>query len=200
MKPTVSLSLIALAALAVGTTGLTGCGKTVERVDQNTVIDLSGNWNDVDSKLVAEEMIADSLKRPWADDFKAKKNKTPTIKVGRVIVRTDGDVINTEIFTNDLIREYINSGKVDVVASSADTEQTRAERAEQDKNASEKTRKESFQEVGADYLLTGVINVQDDQEGDEKIKFYSIDLKLVDIQTQELAWPGNEKIKKYVKR
>lgn len=200
MKPTVSLSLIALAALAVGTTGLTGCGKTVERVDQNTVIDLSGNWNDVDSKLVAEEMIADSLKRPWADDFRAKKNKTPTIKVGRVIVRTDGDVINTEIFTNDLIREYINSGKVDVVASSADTEQTRAERAEQDKNASEATRKESFQEQGCDFLLTGSIGVQNDQEGGKQVKFYSVDLKLTDIQSQRQVWIGNKKLKKFVKR
>jgi penicillin-binding protein activator len=200
MKPTVSFSLIALAALAVGTTGLTGCGKTVERVDQNSVIDLSGNWNDVDSKLVAEEMIADSLKRPWADDFKAKKNKTPTVKVGRVIVRTDGDVINTEIFTNDLVREYINSGKVDVVASSADTDQTRAERADQDKNASEATRKESFQEQGCDFLLTGSIGVQNDQDGGQQVKFYSVDLKLTDIQSQRQVWIGNKKLKKFIKR
>jgi PBP1b-binding outer membrane lipoprotein LpoB len=200
MKPTVSLSLIALAALAVGTTGLTGCGKTVERVDQNTVIDLSGNWNDVDSKLVAEEMIADSLKRPWADDFRAKKNKTPTIKVGRVIVRTDGDVINTEIFTNDLLRAFINSGKVEAVGGGNDAEQIRQERSEQDKNASEATRKESFQETGADFLLTGSINVADDQEGGDKVKFYSVDLKLVDITSAKQVWLGNHKIKKFVER
>lgn len=194
------LSLVVLATLAVGGATLAGCGKTVERVDSNTVIDLSGNWNDVDSKQVAEAMIADSLKRPWADDFRAKKNKTPTVKVGRVVVRTDGDVINTEIFTNDLIREYINSGKVDVVASSADTEQTRAERADQDKNATEDTRKEAFQEQGADFLLTGTIGVQNDQEGGKSVKFYSVDLKLTDIQSQRQVWIGNKKIKKFVER
>jgi hypothetical protein len=195
-----TLPLIALSALIVGGVALTGCGKTVERVDQNTVIDLSGNWNDVDSKQTAEAMISDSLKRPWADDFRAKKNKNPTVKVGRVVVRTNGDVINTEIFTNDLVREYINSGKVDVVASSADTEQTRAERAEQDKNASEATRKEGFQEQGCDFLLTGSIGVQDDQEGGKQVKFYSVDLKLTDVTTQRQVWIGNKKLKKFVSR
>lgn len=194
------LSLVVLAACAIGGTTLAGCGKTVERVSQDTVIDLSGNWNDVDSKQVAEAMIADSLKRPWADDFRAKKSKTPTVKVGRVVVRTDGDVINTEIFTNDLIREYINSGKVDVVASNADTEQTRAERTDQDKNATEDTRKEAFQEQGADFLLTGTIGVQNDQEGGKSVKFYSVDLKLTDIQSQRQVWIGNKKIKKFVER
>lgn len=194
------LSLVVLAACAIGGTTLAGCGKTVERVSQDTVIDLSGNWNDVDSKQVAEAMIADSLKRPWADDFRTKKSKTPTVKVGRVVVRTDGDVINTEIFTNDLIREYINSGKVDVVASNADTEQTRAERTDQDKNATEDTRKEAFQEQGADFLLTGTIGVQNDQEGGKSVKFYSVDLKLTDIQSQRQVWIGNKKIKKFVER
>lgn len=192
-------SLLAIIALAAPVL-ITGCGKTVERLDPNTDVNLSGDWNDQDSKQTAEVMITDSLKRPWADDFKAKKNRTPTIKVGRVIVRTNGEVINTEIFTNDLIREYINSGKVDVVASSADTEQTRAERAEQDKNASEATRKESFQEQGCDFLLTGSIGVQDDQEGSKKIKFYSVDLKLTDVQSQKQVWIGNKKIKKLVER
>ena len=195
-----TLPLILLAALGTGSVVLTGCGKTVERVDQNTVIDLSGNWNDVDSKQTAEAMIAGAFKNPWADNFRAKSGKNPTVKVGRVIVRTDGDVINTEIFTNDLLREFINSGKVDVVASNADTEQTRAERADQDKNASEATRKESFQEQGADFLLTGTIGVQNDQEGGKQVKFYSVDLKLTDVQSQRIVWTDTKKIKKFVVR
>jgi penicillin-binding protein activator len=200
IRALVSPSVIALLALVPATALLTGCGKTVERVDSNTVKDLSGNWNDVDSKQVAEAMIADSLSRPWADTFRDKNKKNPTVKVGRVVVRTDGDVINTEIFTNDLTREFINSGKVDVVAANSETDQTRAERADQDKNASETTRKESFQEQGADFLLTGTIGVQNDQEGSEQVKFYSVDLKLTDVQSQRQIWIGNKKIKKFVSR
>lgn len=194
------LALVLLAALAAPTFVVTGCGKTVERVDQNTVIDLSGDWNDVDSTQTAQAMIADSLSKPWADNFRAKKNQDPTVKVGRVTVRTNGDVVNTDIFTNDLVRAFINSGKVAVVASNSDTEQTRAERADQDKNASEATRKESFQEQGCDFLLTGTIGVQDDQDGGKKVKFYSVDLTLTDIQSQRKVWIGNKKIKKFVER
>lgn len=198
MKPT--LLLLALACGTLGITALAGCGKTVDREDPTTVIDLSGNWNDVDSQQVAEAMIAKSMLSPWADNFIAAHKKNPTVKVGRVVVRTDGDVINTEIFTNDLVRAFINSGKVDVVASSGDTDQTRAERADQDKNASEATRKESFQEQGCDFLLTGTIGSQNDQEGGKQVKFYSIDLSLTDIQSQKKVWMDNKKIKKFIKR
>ena len=200
MPRTSPIALVLLAALAVPTVLVTGCGKTVERVDQNTVIDLSGDWNDVDSTQTAQAMIADSLTNPWADNFRAKKNQDPTVKVGRVTVRTNGDVVNTDIFTNDLVRAFINSGKVAVVASNSETEQTRAERADQDKNASEATRKESFQEQGCDFLLTGTIGVQDDQDGGKKVKFYSVDLTLTDIQSQRKVWIGNKKIKKFVNR
>ena len=200
MPRTSPIALVLLAALAVPTVLVTGCGKTVERVDQNTVIDLSGDWNDVDSTQTAQAMIADSLTNPWADNFRTKKNQDPTVKVGRVTVRTNGDVVNTDIFTNDLVRAFINSGKVAVVASNSETEQTRAERADQDKNASEATRKESFQEQGCDFLLTGTIGVQDDQDGGKKVKFYSVDLTLTDVQSQRKVWIGNKKIKKFVNR
>ena len=198
-RPT-PLALVLLAALAIPTLVVAGCGKTVQRVDQNTVIDLSGDWNDVDSTQTAQAMIADSLTNPWADNFRAKNNQDPTVKVGRVTMRTNGDVVNTDIFTNDLVRAFINSGKVAVVASNSETEQTRAERADQDKNASEATRKESFQEQGCDFLLTGTIGVQDDQDGGKKVKFYSVDLTLTDIQSQRKVWIGNKKIKKFVER
>ena len=198
MKPT--LLLLALACGSLGITALAGCGKTVDREDPTTVIDLSGNWNDIDSQQTAEAMIAKSMLSPWADNFIAAHKKNPTVKVGRVVVRTDGEVINTEIFTNDLVRAFINSGKVAVVASNSETDQARAERADQDKNASEATRKESFQEQGCDFLLTGTIGVQDDQDGGKKVKFYSVDLKLTDIQSQRMVWTDNKKIKKFVER
>ncbi|HEX8547671.1 MAG TPA: hypothetical protein VF691_11960, partial [Cytophagaceae bacterium] len=45
---------------------LTNCAKrTVTRVSPDQQIDLSGNWNDTDSKLVAEEMTRDMMARTW---------------------------------------------------------------------------------------------------------------------------------------
>jgi hypothetical protein len=40
---------------------LAGCGTQVERVDVKEVHDLSGAWNDTDSRLVSEEMIEDMV-------------------------------------------------------------------------------------------------------------------------------------------
>ncbi|MCX7911109.1 MAG: penicillin-binding protein activator LpoB, partial [Endomicrobia bacterium] len=42
---------------------------TVTRIDVSEQIDLSGEWNDTDSQLVAAEMIKDALARPWIDEF-----------------------------------------------------------------------------------------------------------------------------------
>jgi len=49
-----------------------GCaGPKVKRTEVDETIDLSGRWNDTDSRLVAEEMIQDCLSRPWLKQFKA---------------------------------------------------------------------------------------------------------------------------------
>ena len=48
---------------------IAGCASTptVERKEVDTTIDLSGRWNDTDSRLVSEEMIQDCLNRPWLE-------------------------------------------------------------------------------------------------------------------------------------
>ncbi|MFM2397140.1 MAG: hypothetical protein RLZZ144_390, partial [Pseudomonadota bacterium] len=48
-----------VAVVAFGT--LSGCATEVKRVGVEQVKDLSGNWNDTDSRLVSEEMIRDSM-------------------------------------------------------------------------------------------------------------------------------------------
>ena len=58
--------------LFAGLAFLVGCssgGKKVSRIDSNSVTDLSGSWNDTDSRLVSEEMIKDCLGRPWYDNM-----------------------------------------------------------------------------------------------------------------------------------
>ncbi|MDA3961156.1 MAG: penicillin-binding protein activator LpoB [Planctomycetota bacterium] len=182
---------------------LAGCGgQTIDRVDPNTTIDLVPEWNDVDSRQVAEEMIADSLTRPWANEFMAKHDKKPIVRLApdEVRVRTNGDVINKDIFLNDIRRAFINSGKVTVVSSRDESSATRAELAEQQEYATDETKHQQRQEFGADYILHGTINVQDQEEGRRSIKFYSVDLWLTDVQTRVQVWAGNKKIKKDVTR
>ena len=76
----------------------------------------------------------------WSGIYSPKVNRTPVVKIGRIKPVTNGDVINTDIFANDLVRALVNSGKARAVASTSETDQAREERKEQDIHASEATR------------------------------------------------------------
>ena len=97
---------------------LQGCGggAKVTRVDPNTTIDLSGRWNDADSRLVSDEMIADLLGKPWLVQFTQKKSKNPAIICGSIRNKSM-EHIAAGAFVKDIERAMVNSGSVTVVAS-----------------------------------------------------------------------------------
>lgn len=193
----------AVLTAAVASVGvlLAACSSSpsVERVSAKKAVDVSGRWNDTDSRLVAEEMIQDCLARPWYTRARAKTGNPPVVVVGEVSNQSS-EHIPVGTFVEDLQRALINSDKVSFVASSAERASVRNERAEQDSNASEATRKARGQEIGADYILSGTINSIVDKEGGEAVVFYQTNLKLLDVETNMIVWNGQNKIKKIVKR
>ncbi|PCJ87696.1 MAG: penicillin-binding protein activator LpoB [Thiotrichaceae bacterium] len=178
---------------------LAACNPTVTRVDSDSVTDLSGKWNDTDSRLVAQEMIQDVLSRGWLSKFNRKSGKTPTVIVGTVR-NLSHEHINTRTFIADMERELINSGEVDFVASAQDRKEIRQEVKEQDLNASEATRKSMGQEIGADFMLQGSINTIVDAVSGEQARFYQIDLALIELGTNRKVWVGQKKIKKTIEK
>ena len=72
--------------LMAAMTALVACssgGKKVTRIESDSVTDLSGKWNDTDSRLVAEEMIQDCIARPWYNKLLNTKNgELPTVVIG----------------------------------------------------------------------------------------------------------------------
>jgi len=185
-----------LAALAA----VGGCASTsVSRVDAATTTDLSGRWNDTDSRLVAEGMIKEALAQPWLSTFTNATKKPPVVVVGTVVNRST-EHINVQAFISDLERELTNSGKVTFVAGKGQREEVREERREQAANALESTQKPPGKEIGADYLLRGsIISILDEAEGTKAI-FYQVDLEMVDISNNVKSWFGQKKIKKVVER
>lgn len=179
---------------------LAGCGKSVKRVASDSTIDLSGNWNDTDSRLVAEEMLNDCLTRPWyQNSLRAKNGENPVIVIGQ-IRNLSTEHLNTQTFITDIQRVLINSGKVDFVANSEERRQLRNEVNDQSGNSTDETAKERGQEIGADIMLTGTINSIVDQSGGEQVKFYQVDLELTDLQSHKKLWIGNKKIKKFIEK
>ncbi len=194
-------SLIALAAALFLVALAASCASTpkVTRIGVEEVVDLSGMWNDTDSRLVSEEMIRDSLDRAWLPEFKEKTGKKPRVIVGKVLNRSH-EHINTQTFVKDLERELTNSGRVRFVASSEQRGEIRAERRDQAKHSSMETIKGPGQEYGADYMLKGQINTIWDEAGKTKLKYYQVELEMIDMATNEKVWIGQKKIKKIVKR
>ncbi len=178
-----------------------GCGasRKVTRIEPEAVVDLSGRWNDTDSRLVAEEMIRDALARPWLEEFIIQKGKKPDVIVGRI--RNESyEHISVETFIQDLERELTNSGKVNFVAGKSEREQIREERLDQTRHASEESAKRPGQEAGADFMLIGSINSILDESKGKKVIYYQVDLRLVDMETNRKAWLGQKKIKKLLTR
>ena len=188
-----------MALSAVLALSLAACNRTVTRVDAKEVTDLSGNWNDTDSRLVSEEMIQDVLSRPWLSRFNRKAGKAPTVIVGTVR-NLSHEHINTRTFVNDLEKALINSGEVDFVASATERSEIRSERRDQDLHASEDTRKAMGNEAGADFMLKGSINTIVDAVKGEQARFYQVDLTLIDLESNRKVWVGQKKIKKTVEK
>ena len=175
------------------------CSPSVKRVETNLVKDVGGGWNDTDAQMVAQEMITDCLNGGWYNKFVTRNGKEPVVIVGTV-VNNSMEHINTGVFVEEMQRALINSGKVEFVASSAERGEVRTERLEQDEFASEETRKAFGKEVGADFMLSGVLNSVVDKSGSKALVFYQTNLKLINVETNQIVWNGQKQIKKYVKR
>lgn len=176
---------------------LTGCGTEVERVDVEETYDLSGAWNDTDSRLVSEEMIQDMVSRAWLSNYIGKYQKQPTVIVG-TIRNLSHEHINVNTFVNDIEKAMINSGRITFVASRDERGEIRDERKDQDLHAREDTRKAMGQELGADFMLKGSINTIVDVDGSDQLRYYQVDLNLINMADNRIVWLGQKKIKKLV--
>ncbi|MFZ3072391.1 MAG: penicillin-binding protein activator LpoB [Thermodesulfobacteriota bacterium] len=178
-----------------------GCASTsVERIKSEETVDLSGNWNDSDSRMVADKMIAQSLGEPWLNKFKsANKGKAPVVIVGTVN-NLSHEHISVGTFVKNMERALINSGEVEFVATSVERGEVREERKDQATRSSEETAKAEGEEVGADFMMKGSINSIIDKLEGKSVVYYQVNLELIDIRTNKKVWIGEEKIKKFVTR
>jgi penicillin-binding protein activator len=178
-----------------------GCGHEtkVTRVDAGVVTDLSGRWNDTDSRMVAETMVKESLSYPWLNNFSQSKQRQPVVVVGTVLNRSH-EHIDVQTFITDLERELTNSQKVTFVAGKGEREELRTERKEQAMYAREDTQKAPGKETGADYMMKGTIATILDEADGTKAVFYQVDLQMIDLESNAKVWYGQKKIKKVIEK
>ena len=180
---------------------LSGCGAEtkVTRVDSGVVTDLSGRWNDTDSRMVAETMVKESLSYSWLGNFTQAKRRQPVVVVG-TILNSSHEHINVQTFVTDLERELTNSQKVTFVAGKGERDELRTERKEQAMYSREDTQKAPGKEIGADYMMKGTISTILDELDGTKAVFYQVDLQMVDLESNAKVWYGQKKIKKVIEK
>jgi hypothetical protein len=174
--------------------------KRVTRIEPSAVTDLSGRWNDTDSRLVANQLVEQTLAAGWAKRYTdLHGGEAPTVIVGTFSNRTL-EHIQVGTFVKDIENALITTGSARVVASGAERAELRAERKDQQQYSRADTRTRPGQEIGARYALTGELQAIEDVDGRERVVFYQVDAALVDLETNTKVWVGQHKIKKYVER
>ena len=193
--------ILTIAAVSAALIFSSCASNNVSRVTSETVTDLSGYWNDTDVRLVAGEIIDGCLASPRIAQYPSQHGgKLPVVIVGSYRNKSD-EHIDTEILTKKLEAALVNSGKVEFVASSAERNELRAERIDQQTNASESTAKSLGNETGADFMLQGSVKTIVDSDGKTMARSYFVTTEMIDIETNKKIWmDDNSSIKKVIKR
>ena len=154
----------------------------------------------IDPASVANALVTQALGGPWLGRAAEQRGgRPPAVIVGRFANQTMEHIpVNT--FVRDVERALVGSGTVTVVASADERQSVRAERVDQQQNATADSRTRLAKETGAQYMLQGDVQAIEDAEGREKVVYYQIDATLVDLESNAKVWIGQHKIKKYVDR
>lgn len=194
MKYSFRLFVFTLAILAA-----VSCSRQVTRVSPDQQIDLSGRWNDTDSKLTAEALIEQLLTQNWIKNYQQEFNRKPVVIVG-LITNKSSEHIDSDTYIKDIEKAILNDGRVRLVQAGAKREDLRQERADQQDFASKASIKKWGQELGADFILQGDIASIIDSYKKEKLRYYQLNMELTNLETSELVWMGDKKIKKYINK
>ena len=186
------LSLVLIALISAS------CARSVSRIDPNQQIDLSGRWNDSDSRMVANKMVTELLGSDKFKDYSKSLSKKPAIIVGLIQNKTS-EHIDADNYIKKIELAIYNSGIADLVESDSFRDKLRQERAEQQDFANSTTASTWGKEVGANLMLFGEMTSETDVYNKKRVVNYVTTLFLTDMETNKRVWYGQQEIKKYIK-
>lgn len=174
------------------------CSRTVTRIDPSTQIDLSGRWNDTDSRTVADQMIHDLFKSESFKKYADALGRKPVIIMGMIKNKTS-EHIDAGNYVKKFEMVILNSGIAELVEADEFRDKLRQERASQQDFADPATVAAWGKEQGADVMLFGEMNSETDTYNKKRVVNYQTTLFLTDIETNKRIWLGQNEIKKFVK-
>jgi uncharacterized protein (TIGR02722 family) len=177
---------------------LFSCARSVSRIDPGQQIDLSGRWNDTDSRMVADKMVTELLGSDKFQDYAKTLGKKPSVIVGLIRNKTS-EHIDADNYVKKIELAIYNSNIADLVESDSFRDKLRQERAEQQDFASANTASKWGKEQGANLMLFGEMTSETDTYNKKRVVNYVTTLFLTDIETNKRVWLGQEEIKKFIK-
>ncbi len=177
---------------------LLSCSRTVTRIDPATQIDLSGRWNDTDSRMVADQMIHDLFEAGTFKNYTQQLGRKPVIVVGQIRNKTS-EHIDAANYIKKFEIVIHNSGIAELVESDEFRDKLRLERAQQHDFSDPATVAQWGKEIGADVMLFGEMTSETDTYNKKRLVNYITTLFLTDIETNKRIWYGQREIKKFVK-
>ncbi|MCD4651136.1 MAG: penicillin-binding protein activator LpoB [Candidatus Cloacimonetes bacterium] len=180
---------------------LIACAPTqsVARGSVDQTQDLSGYWNAKDIQQTAEQIVRDVLGKGWLSVYKEENDRKPRVIVGRVR-NLSSEHLDTKPLVSNIQTELINSGKVSFVASKNQRGSVREEREDQQYHADEDSAKRMAAELGADFELGGEITTVIDSYGGKQARYYNVKMQLINIETNEIVWQGQNEIIKFISK
>ncbi|MEK6782152.1 MAG: penicillin-binding protein activator LpoB [Bacteroidota bacterium] len=172
--------------------------RTVSRINPAEEVNLSGRWNDTDSRLVADKMTTDLLASEKYKEYAGALGKKPAIIMGTLRNRTS-EHIDAATYVKKFEVAIFNSGVAELVESDEQRDKLRLERVQQQDFSDPSTIAEWGKEVGADLMLFGEMTSETDVYNNKRVVNYITTLFLTDMETNKRVWYGQHEIKKFIK-
>ena len=180
----------------------TGC-KTFEgqytNPNETRIIDT--RWNEADARKTSENLVHSMLQKPWLSMHEKVNQARPVVIVDEVENRT-GEHIDTKMLTSSIRNELINSGRVRFLNASQRGKILKEINYQNKSGMVDPAKaKRAGRQMGAGFMLSGHISSQVHQHPQEDFKtvYYQTDLTLTNLETSEIEWSEQFRIKKTFK-
>ena len=172
--------------------------RTVTRINPKEELNLSGRWNDTDSRLVANKMTTDFLASEKYKEYALALSKKPSIILGTIRNKTT-EHIDASNYVKKFELAIYNSGVAELVESDEQRDKLRLERVQQQDFSDPSTMAQWGKEVGANLMLFGEMTSEIDVYKNKRVVNYQTTLFLTDMETNKRIWFGQHEIKKFIK-
>jgi penicillin-binding protein activator len=174
---------------------LTGCSATTRTVTQDEQLHYDAGYDFTDKEKIVKN-LAESLlsKPPLISDF-----SRPVIIIYNVTNRTS-EHISTAGITDNIRKELLSSGKVRFVNMAGRENISKESAYQHSGQVSSETKIKRAKQVGAKYMLSGTLRSMEKKQMKQvrikkkKVKYYSLNLELTDIETSLIEWADNVEI------